>query len=100
MAWLSVDLLCDACGHAWDDLVDRLDPLTKGDYECPSCGGSRAHRTVSAPMILNASFPEGTRRFGKLRQEAVLDMARTEARSPQDRARVGAEIQKVKGTKT
>lgn len=102
MGWLSVDLVCDGCGHRWDSLIDREDARDRSDYECPSCAAAAGYRTVSAPALMQRSFPDGTKRpgFDKLRRENTLQTELSETRKDSDKQQIHRELSKLASTKT
>lgn len=69
--WFSAQYRCDECLITWDQVVPREE---RDSQECPYCAGG-AIRLMGAPMVLQRSFPDGTKRFGKLRAENALDTA-------------------------
>lgn len=91
MSYFSAVWACEACNVEWEDLV----PRAKRDSQvCPQCGGP-SERQVGAPLVLKASFLDGTRRFDRLRAQDVLDRAASEAQTGDDRKRIAVERTKL-----
>ena len=71
----SISMICKNCEYVWPILVNREDELLidKEDEICEQCG-SQGEKTVAAPTVLRASFPDGTKRknFADLREVSKL----------------------------
>jgi putative FmdB family regulatory protein len=88
---------CEECNAKFDELVEKEEYDTSKPQCCPTCGNTGCSRVVGAPLPLNNSFPDGTRRFtelkevGKLRAEyAGLDYTDTV-----EQTRVKKEAEKI-----
>lgn len=98
MSYMTIDLRCRSCEHRWDEMVERQAANEEG-RECPKCGQEDGVRTPSAPAIMQRSYPDGTKRFDKLREENNAQMAMSEAKTPQDKQKIGQEIVKINRSK-
>lgn len=99
MGWKGINLRCDQCNHVWPTLVER--GLDEDDWRecCPECGGL-GRKTMSAPMVLRASYPDGTRRFDPaVKEMAKLKVAQAKAADPKTRKDIDNAIRELrKGT--
>lgn len=82
MGYLSVDVRCAGCGSVFPALVDRETP----DELVPCVCGAQAQKTISAPTVLKASWPDGYREqnnpdFIRLKEASKLEceLARKDA---------------------
>ena len=77
MAWETVRLNCAECGHTFEELMDRSQ--RDAWHSCPACGETgSARRIMAAPHIRtsdSASFLDGTKRFGRLREKREIERA-------------------------
>jgi hypothetical protein len=106
--FITIDMLCAApmdddlpCGNAWFDTVDK-DELEAGRFpRCPACGTSDwVARTPSAPMVLNASLPDGLKRKGFSDQiESLRIEAESYDKPPMERQKHQHEIKKLRSVK-
>lgn len=95
MSLISIDIQCTECGNVWDDLVERTE---QDNYHlCPECGLIAGRKTISMPMILKASHPDGTKRFSDLKEVARLKRLKTRSNDGADRHKISSEIKKLKG---
>ena len=75
MSLFAADYLCSQCNKVWDLLVYRE---RRDEQDCPDCQAP-LKRLMGAPLVLKASFLDGTRRFAHLREQDRLDTALSEA---------------------
>lgn len=97
MSYKSIDLLCSECNHQWHDLVER--DLVDSKHQCPDCGTMSGSRTISAPMVLQASYPDGYRRGGgyqELKEIAKLKKESADMKNSR-RGEINKEITKLGG---
>ena len=94
VGWYSRDLLCKDCTARWNEVVDREDRDKVA--ECPSCGKMSGRRTISAPMVLMASYPDGTRRFDPRVKEAARLQVEAASKSGSTKADLQKEINKLR----
>ncbi len=99
MGWKSIDIRCanESCGIVYTEIVDSTD--VDNDFVCIMCGET-AKRTISAPNVLKASWPDGHREktanwkdlkeIGKLEREAT-NIAQN--RAPGDRTEIKKELE-------
>ncbi len=75
--WETIDILCsnEECYHQWDELIERVN--RDAEYTCPQCG-SPAKRTISAPMVLRASWHMGYRRGESYEQGKQVSKLKSE----------------------
>ena len=97
MGWRSIDIRCEdkECAAVWDELVDmaELDNV----FECKVCKGP-AKRTISAPMVLKASYPDGMKRSGwaEMREQSKLEtIVRSKQASKEDKTAAQKEIKEI-----
>jgi hypothetical protein len=71
--YLSIDVRCTDCETVWNELATD-EELEKNEWTCDNCGGIGS-RTMSAPTVLQASYPDGTKRkgFEDLKKAAKLE---------------------------
>jgi hypothetical protein len=62
MGLFAIDILCPQCDLRWDDLVDRNEDTWELRFECSRCGCEDCSRTMSAPNMTKASYPDGYKR--------------------------------------
>lgn len=100
--YISIDIRCMECSHLWNDLVLREEAGKIVD--CPECKQPAGRRTISAPRILKASYPDGHKRAGwaEMReQEKLATILRNPKTSNEDKkyaSNTMAEIS-IKGAK-
>ena len=75
MSYLSIDARCSECDSVFPALVDRDNP--DEPVPCKYCPGV-GHRTISAPTVLKASWPDGYREknhadFVRLKEASKLE---------------------------
>ena len=70
------DYQCEACGY--NDLVMLERDDNPEPQPCPRCEGMML-RIFGAPMVLNNSYRDGTKRFDHLREKQRLTKAKVEA---------------------
>lgn len=59
----TAEFICHECQHRWDTIVEAEIWNEEMEVTCPECNHTqKSKRVVSAPMILNASLPDGWRR--------------------------------------
>ena len=95
MAWITYDYRCVDCTVVEIQMVDR-DSVPQL-LPCPHCGGLAARQTSSS-IVLRESYPDGTRRFGTLRQQRELQKVEKKARKKGDRitqAKAAQELKKL-----
>jgi len=98
MSLISVDLLCRACNCKWWDLIERADK-ERTDLVCPHCEKPEGQVTISAPALMQASYPDGKRRFDKLRAADSVDRIMSETKDAKDMTKLAREKAKILTTK-
>ena len=95
-----VDIRCTACTFIGENLVDLgAEPPAP---RCPECGASaEVLRTLGAPGVMEAAYPDGKKRWTDEKIWSKLDVARvnTDWRSP-ERKKIEAEMKKVRRVKS
>lgn len=99
MSFFSTDLSCSACLTIWWDLIPR-EEKDRTDWPCPHCNAEAGQRVMGAPMVLQRTIPDGTKRFQKLRNQDAVDRAMSEARTTGDRVKLAQERDKIGAKKT
>jgi hypothetical protein len=82
----SVKLGCLSCGHTHDDLIDRAH--RDEWHTCPACGEQSMRRMLAAPNVRtrqSASYIDGTKRFGTVRESNQLKRLYSEAKKAGDK---------------
>jgi len=98
MSYKSIDVKCQDCELVWNELVEReLENTAK--FTCPNCGGL-GKKTVSAPTVLKATYPDGTKRDGFRDMKEALKLESEMYNKHYDkRKEYQDEIKKLKGEK-
>jgi putative FmdB family regulatory protein len=65
---------CEACKEKFDELVTVEDYTANAPQPCPHCGSSDCPRILASPMVLCASYPDGTRRFQEFKEVGKLNV--------------------------
>lgn len=93
MSLFAIDVRCQDCNHVWDSLIQRSE--RDSQWPCPECGGM-GKRAVSAPMVMTASYPEGTKRKGwaDLKEASKLKIESANSRDDKKRE-IAKEIRKM-----
>lgn len=92
MSLISIDIQCKSCEHKWDDIVER--EIQEGPHLCPDCGESQGYKTLSTPMVMTASYPDGKKRFSDMKEAAKLKTLKSTSRT-EERTRISQEIRKL-----
>lgn len=94
MGWLSIDILCPQCDNRWDDIIDREVDSYLLTFDCPRCGEEECRRTMSAPNVTRASYPDGYKRGSAFEdQKAAARLRADRANLPHDkRGEINTEI--------
>lgn len=91
-----IDALCNECHHKEEMIIDISD--WDAEWTCPSCDTGIMRRTISAPMVLNASFVDGTKRQGFDDMKEINKLRRAAADLPHsERGGIKGEIRKLGG---
>jgi len=96
LSYKSFNYQCDFCGIKTIELVDRTE-LPK-PVSCLDCDGMLIPQ-LGAPMVMNASFPDGTKRFTTLKEQRKLKKLKTDLKKSGNRVQeklVDKEIQRHK----
>lgn len=89
------------CGRQWESYVDDGEQT-----RCMTCGKNVSY-LIQAPMVLQASYPDGTNRFRDEREKTKLKRARDALHyqtkksetTIEDLRKIGKEIDKLNGRK-
>lgn len=68
MSWRMADYICDSCGALTTDHLAQY-PLPE-TLLCPC--GQQQRQIMGAPMVLKASYPDGSGRLDHLREQRKL----------------------------
>ena len=98
MGYKSISVRCQDCNEVWGELVERSEE-SEARFTCPVCGGE-GKKTICAPAVLQASYPDGTKRkgFQELKEAAKLESKMYEL-PYEKRKEIRKEIKKIKGEK-
>lgn len=89
------DFGCEACGHVAEAVILDLNCEDPEAYVC-ECGELMS-RLLAAPLVMNASFPDGTRRTEfQLEKEANRIRLESYDKPVNDRNKHNQEISKIK----
>jgi len=94
MAWRTADYGCEHCGAQTEDYLGQA-PLPD---TLPCTCGQLQQRRFGAPMVLKASFPDGSGRFNHMREQRKLRREERRAvrtRNKEDMRRIGEEKRKL-----
>lgn len=90
------DYACTEC-HALFDVHIRY--VDRDDYEkvggCPDCGSIKLERQFPAPMVLKASYPDGTKRFTDMKEAAKLNREAANSMKQDTKKEIAREIRKL-----
>lgn len=95
MGWKSQDYLCESCGRADIELIERNEPVP--ELKCGSCGSTMV-AVWGAPAVLNHTLPAGTKRFDALRADVKMrkELSDAKQRGDMDSAkRISSERKKL-----
>lgn len=95
MAWRTADYVCDVCGA---ETSDHLAPAPlPAALPCP-CGAEQ-RKVIGAPVVLKASYPEGSHRLDHMREQRKLKREERKAvwRGDKDTMRRVAQEKKALG---
>lgn len=101
MALLSIDQLCEVCGHHTFDTMDRELATYENRWDCSLCSGqSTVRRIPSGPKVLVASWPDGLKR-SSTEDLKLASKLRVEAASapPAEKKLMEKEASKLEATK-
>lgn len=87
---------CADCGREEKDVMLDVDTEDPDAYNCPDCGDPMT-RLFQAPMVLQASYPDGHKRpgFAAEKEANKLRMASYDM-PPEDRGKIHAAIEERK----
>jgi len=101
MAYESMLLGCLQCQHTMEDLIDRIH---RDEWmTCPACGEQSMRRMLAAPNVrtrTSATYLDGTKRFGTVRELNQLKRLKSQAKAANDKdtvKNVSKEINNIKG---
>lgn len=98
MGKISIDMKCFGCGEHYVDMFEREEATYEARWECPECGVNDVRRIPSAPNIMKASYPMGTKRRGfEDLKEANEIMTELSGLSPVEREKAQGEIDRLEG---
>lgn len=101
MAYESIRKGCIICGHVEDELIDRAH--RDEWFSCPACGEQSMRRMLAAPNVrtrTSATYLDGTKRFGTVRELNQLKRLKSKAKAANDKdtiKHVSKEINNIKG---
>ncbi len=98
---ISIDLYCPACNLKTWDTLPKVEATYDNRWDCPSCGASQSVKRIpSAPMVMKASYPSGTKRSGfQELKEANNLRAEISGLPPTERAKAESEINRLEQRK-
>lgn len=99
---ISLTFQCGVCGHYWHDTIERVDREAGRLPPCPICEAGQTTILMSAPKVLQKTFPDGTRRLGFTEMKRALDLEielRDKDYKKDDKRRIRQEIKKLKEIK-
>jgi putative FmdB family regulatory protein len=85
---------CEPCGYTFTEIrpVAQFDKVTP----CEKCG-VESKRLIQSPMVMKESFPDGTKRFAKVREFRTIEREMKTEKDKGARQRMAAEQQKIIG---
>jgi len=78
------DFECQHCKEVLEKNV-KYENRDNPKMKCVTCGGDQMKRIMSAPMLMEAAYPDGTKRFEGLRESRRLEKVIAEAKATGDR---------------
>ena len=87
---------CEQCDHVTDGFY-RLSETRPDQVPCESCG-EQAQYTLAAPLVMRASYPDGTKRkgFGDLKEASKINKMIAQTDDPEARKVLKKELKKTK----
>ena len=99
MGKISIDMKCDNCGEYYVNTLDRGEATYENRWHCIECGHKESVRRIpSAPAVMKASYPMGTKRKGFAELKEANDiMTELSGLSSEDREKAQTEIDRLEG---
>lgn len=85
MRWLTSDYYCLDCGGRFDELFRlETDETPPEAHPCPECG-KPAQRALSFGSNMKVAVPDGTKRFGQIKAQRVVEREERKAKRKGDK---------------